>query len=315
MVDLFSNDKHYNMKKNTLIILITLCFIFFKQFKANSQCSDFDWEEQPNGKIKVVTYKCYIPNENDFFLNSMQRFFYNDKKNIVKILFYNNLDSSTLTKSQIYYYNMGKLIELDYFDKNNKLFSKIIFKYNKKGDKVEEIRTHDTVNTTTKFKYDKKGNQIEQGFYSTKNGKLYSVVNFNYDSRGNNIKEERRSVTKNILNSYTFKYDDKKNLIETIQYQKGEYQNLTKKWSFKYNAENKKIQEIITDSGFYSRFTYSYDINNTIIEKCNYGSDGSLFSKILYQIQYDKFKNWRLITSIDNNNKVIFFAKREIEYY
>jgi len=100
-----------------------------------------------------------------------------------------------------------------------------------------------------------------------------------------------------------YKYDDKKNMIETaISRSDGKSYNFT----YKYNFRGNKIEEVSTNKGTQGyKNSWKYDDKGNKIEECRYYSDGHLIEKKAYTYKYDNKGNKIEEGTYDSNGGVM----------
>ena len=252
--------------------------------------------------------------------------------------FYDKLNNNTITKAFDQYSNLlytlkylfenKKLIEESKFDKNDKIKYKFIYTYDSKGNRVSEKLYENsygnlTFKYTTTFEYDKNNNLIKNKTlfaYSDREkcDECYSGTRYKYNPNNTIIEVEGYYHSKtedSPFTKQTYKYDDKKNWIESEFWK---FENKQKKYvlvysekkDFEYYSQNassqqKKVDVIATTS-------YSEESNKNVNqdesnEKLDYDVDGILESKTIYIningftkrkfIRYFKSQN---ISTIDN---------------
>ena len=142
------------------------------------------------GVLYSETY--YIRDENGFL--TTKKTIYIKNKSSEKVDYINNSNGKTI--KQIDYDNNGKILG------RKELF------YNKKKELIQTIssRTNIEFYNNFKFKYDSKGNRIEEKNYS-KNGKITYNWNYQYD-RNNRRKMISEGYKNKINNIASFSYDE-----------------------------------------------------------------------------------------------------------
>ncbi|MDD5569887.1 MAG: hypothetical protein PHD97_01905 [Bacteroidales bacterium] len=203
------------------------------------------------------------------------------------------------------YSEKGKLSEYIFYDfKDGSEQTKIIYKYDNTGRKTEEFRySSSNLNKHKKYIYDSKGNLIEETRLKYDGSIVYRIV-FSYDTSGRKT-EERKSGGNDIVDKIdTYKYDEAGRLIELInlvpaismkiiyKYQYDNKGNLITEKKFTgerldyeytstFDEKNRKIKEIKTypagDNIYY--VTYSYNINDSIIEETYFDKNDKLTNK------------------------------------
>jgi len=140
---------------------------------------------------------------------------------------------STFIEKTFYKYNSkgNKIEEIHYHpDSTPEL---ITFKYNLKGKKIEKRwrDAHHEIDHLATFRYDKKGNKIEKRWSET-NGSLIKKETYLYDENGNKTTEEIISIEDSMSERRTFKFDDRHNLIEEFRYNSDD--SIPHRYTYKY---------------------------------------------------------------------------------
>jgi hypothetical protein len=191
--------------------------------------------------------------------NSIQ--FYNKEGNITQ-----NLHTSFLSSGQTEWKNVTT--------------------YDNANRKVEEMQFDENGNLAMTYKtmYDNKGNLIEEnncGFTSEDPNLLNVRTRSFYDELGNTVKRETRLCKGKIIETTELKYDEHRNIIESIDFDA--YMTSTKT-------------------------TYRYDSKHFLIEEWK-GSESTT-----YKYKLGKRGNWT--TRYTYKNGIIgIVEKRDIEYY
>jgi hypothetical protein len=92
-----------------------------------------------------------------------------------------------------------------------------------------------------------------------------------------------------LLNRYTYVYDDKRNKIEENKYNR--------------------------DSTLSLRHLYKYDVHGNAVEELRYNSKGILVGKMLIKYDFDKAGNWIKQTELTADNVPFASKERLIEYF
>jgi len=114
---------------------------------------------------------------------------------------------------------------------NGILYSKYVYKYDDKGNKMEMNQFDSNGNLKLKdtYKYDDSGNQIESNWYDSK-GKLIYKSTYQYDKNKNKI--ERKSVFSGSREHkliYKYVFDDFDNWIIKLEYEDDKPQVITER--------------------------------------------------------------------------------------
>ena len=157
------------------------------------------------------------------------------------------------------------------------------------------------------YGYDKMGYKYRDGFYR-----------FIYDNNGNEIEHENLNSNSQLLERFTYKYDSRGNIIETVRYDPDprvkEY-NWRETSKFNAGGDEKETYEYDANGKLSSKSFTKYDDKGNEIESTVYNSDGSFDLKIAYSYEYDNHGNWLRKIQYNGNGIQVIEFKREIEYY
>lgn len=128
-----------------------------------------------------------------------------------------------------------------------------------------KVKTHETVSYNLQEKFGVLQKSISRKSLTT------------YNDNGIKLKEVFYSADNSFLYENIYKYDDKGNLIESVE--PTSYIRL-----FKYDDKNKLIEEASykRDGSLVNKYIYKYDDKNNLIEMSEYNSVGSLERKAFY---------------------------------
>lgn len=193
----------------------------------------------------------------------------------------------------VYLFNdVGKKTESACYEKNGDLSSKTGFKYNVKGNLIEEVE----YNADNSIKYVRIHDYNEDGKecaikQSCTDGSIFLETTFKYDDKKNMIEEVDYNADNSIANKTTRKYNDKGKEIEYVRYINGK--SMEEKLDLLYDDRGNIIEVIfyVADGSIYSKGKSIFDENNKKIEELRYNTDGSLYSRSIKK--YD-----------DNGNKI-----------
>ena len=327
-------------------------------------CSTWKYDEKGN-KIEEIWYT-------DGYATTKQTWKYNEKGNRIEYIRYDD-ETMSIKKNMIsyeegergnrvktiwceyefgktfnverYYNEHEKLIEAIYYGENGNISKKQTWKYDDKGNKIEDIQYENgKIIFEDTWKYDDKGNEIEYISYHNKgNRKIVSMkTTSKYDDKGNKIES---TYYEDQYGNIISKYDDKGNRIEYIRYDRNGKIDIKETW--KYDSQGNKMEEYEGKQyrkkwqEAFSKFIY--ENNRTTIEKVTY-SDGNIsgeetwrydekgnlievlekkkqntgkWQEELTKYEYDDQDNWiQEMIFIQRGKKQIIHKKyREIEYY
>lgn len=199
-----------------------------------------------------------------------------------------NLKGKVMTLTETAYSIIEKSGEVQ---KGN-FVSKFNYKYDNKGDKIEEKLYNPDGSLTQKstYEYDESGNQIVESRYNS-TGSLTQKFTYEYDNNGNLSLGNGYNSNGRLWGKFRYAYDDRSNLIEESM----------------YNQDNKLSW----------KFTYKHDDKGNQIEMnyYNYIQDTSFLEKTIYKYgDYDITGNWLKKTTFEND-KPKGITERKIEYY
>jgi len=184
------------------------------------------------------------------------------KGKVKKVISYSNLMSKPDIKLFDIYGNWIEHVSYSFPPGINQwVMSKMIFKYNTSG-----VMTGQTL-------YDHNGG-IQEDYYDR----------FKYDDKGNII--ERTRYTSDRKLNMSSKFDSNGNMTEISWYDS--QGTVMLKSIYRYNDKGKLIEEVSESKGYFSgktRTVYQYDVNQNLIVKSVYGTDGSLSEK--FTSKYD----------------------------
>lgn len=214
--------------------------------------------------------------------------------------------------------------------------------FDEKGNKTLDVNYNQEgkIVKNNQYQYDSAGNLITSLHYDP-DGLLYSSLTFKYE---NNI-----LIEKNITYyqdgapmKYKFRYDQKGNLIEEIDYDG--HGNLFKGWQYSYNKNDQVTEErfYLPYGCLYEKAKFEYDLHGNLIKEQHFDMEGKLYRELhfaydkegylveesktqyrgrlfctetfSYQYQFDHNGNW-VNKKVNTNNNYSHTVVREIEYY
>src|SRR3989339_340573 len=184
--------------------------------------------------------------------------------------------------------------ELDGKSKKNNLESKIIKRYDTKGNLLTEnvymkIQQKEFLYSQVVYKYDDRGNQVEINFIGL-NDSIEGKQVCKYDTKGNRIEEEGYKADGKFGGKSILLYDDQGNLIK----RQNLIINIESIINYMYDSKNNIIEENRYNSGdsLYMRIKYTYDEKNNQTSLNKYNPD-KLIQSITYKYEnFDKNENW-----------------------
>ena len=140
---------------------------------------------------------------------------------------------------------------------------KILYKYDKNGNKIEEttIFLLDGKEYKMRFQYDK-FNRLESKMSMDKNDSINYKFEYQYNEKGNLINEITYTYIFDSvrISKYEYQYDDQNNLIETINYEDNDI--ISRKESCKYDEFGNLIE-----SNSYSKYYDEYNKTEYIFSR------------------------------------------------
>jgi hypothetical protein len=162
-----------------------------------------------------------------------------------------------LLSKVIYKYNeKGNLTEQSKYNSDGSLDSREIHKFDTKENEIEWTKYEDgSLKSTVTYKYDDTGHKIESNFDGT------YITKYKYNSKGNQI----ASYSMLFENRDTSIYDERNNIIENYQYGTTQIKTL-----YSYDEMNRLIKSICTredEKSLIYETAYKFDNKGNVIEK------------------------------------------------
>ncbi|GJQ07770.1 hypothetical protein CAPN010_19280 [Capnocytophaga cynodegmi] len=306
-------------------------------WNSNSSSTKSIWKY--NEKEELIEYIRY----EDETVSRKEKHIYKEvgeRGNLVKTIWCEYKFGETFNVER-YYNEHEKLIEEIHYEENGTISSKETWKYNDKGNKIENIWYNKNGKIVKKTsKYDDKGNLIEETYYD-RFGKEF----LKYNDKGNLIEEIKYNRNGKIDFKETREYNNQGNLIEEIRYRRDGKIDFKETW--KYDSQGNKMeryegrQDRKKWQEAFSKFTY--ENNRTTIERVRY-TNGNISSEEtwrydekgklievserkkqntgkwkeeLTKYEHDDQDNWiqEMIFKQQRNKQIISKRIQEIEYY
>lgn len=220
------------------------------------------------------------------------------------------------------------------------LSSKTIFKYDLKGNIIEEIeyKSSGDVSRKTISSYNEDGDLIEELQFNA-DGSNDDRFTYKYEFINNCKIIERKAYDKNgnLIVKILFNYSENGKLLELIRYNSNG--DLSGREIYKYNNIGKLAEENWISSGgsIYKIFIYKYDDKGDLVETKEYDGNinhiegimkyengniiedsefvnGNLRQRITYTYEFDKIGNWVKQTKFENTFPK-YVIEREIKYF
>lgn len=220
------------------------------------------------------------------------------------------------------YDDKNKATRWDFKFENTTENSITTFKYDGKGNKIEEneVANDKKYSGRMVYKYDGKGNEIEETSYST-DGKVTGITTFKYDDKGYQIEWVSKKGDGQLTWKLTCRYDNNGNKIEGASY----HSEMGPDYHWTEKNDNKgRLTERTTykpGGGIKEITKYKYDDWDNTIESIAYNPDGSIdtagwnsFTEFEYDNKGNAIKETRY--KMKNGKKVMTeIAERKLEYY
>ncbi|MCB9173130.1 MAG: hypothetical protein H6589_00825 [Flavobacteriales bacterium] len=248
-------------------------------------------------------------------------------------------DGNTITKKTTKYINENTVLEYEEEYCDEATYKKK-YRYDDNGKKLEEKTYHNNIfDQGTTYIYDERGNIIKEHYFNNEDDWTDTISE--YDDENNLIKYSRFSFTGIFECCYTYKYNNKKQLIEQLHFspddktlhcvtiykyddfgntiEESEYSpngDLTTSTTFKFDANSNLIEKSIYDSDVDKtsiKASYKYNNFGELIEEFQNDAENGYYKTIKFE-DYDEHGNWLKSFSIDVN-KEIHYLERQIEYY
>ena len=159
--------------------------------------------------------------------------------------------NTTFQKYSYKYDTKGQIVEENAYDSNGVFVQKSIYEYNSDG-KIEECREFDREGKLiSSKKYDSKGNIIEKNTYN-KNGKMRDRELFKYDLGKKTVEKNTYDSERNFKKKEIYKYNSKGNEIEYNSFNLEEmfdWKCITSQ--YEYDQRNNWIKRTINDGDNY----------------------------------------------------------------
>lgn len=237
--------------------------------------------DKKNNEIGIIEIKY----PNDTLKTWVKR--YDNSGNQIELLIYDNKDSLLRHSKSIYnqFNQITELIILQSRKEKNQII-KAEYLYDNSGNRIKRTSIYkDGSKTEWLTKYDNKGNETEWMVYD-KNGKLERRDIYFYDENSNLIKEKSFNSNNILESSGTFKFDNKGNEIEYVEYL---YDSIISKEIYIYKEE-KLVTKTYNSKGELKSTTElisKFDNNENLIKELLF-TNGKLEKIKEYKIEYYK---------------------------
>jgi len=251
------------------------------------------------GKVKTVAYKEYDISLKDgkpgVKLNDTGFNVYDRDGRLIDQLTYTPDGSYSLKCT--YRYEGAKAIEWDakIDSKDWKIDARTTFKYDKKGNKIEQITIDKDTSKSQKtvFKYDSKNQKTAEVHFSL-SGKLMSTTAYKYDSSGKQVECTESMGDGKIFYKLTCEYDRDGNKIAGGNYNLANEKPA--KWTRKNDVKGRctEMTDYKSDGSFDKKTIYTYDDKDNVLLQISYNEDGTVCDKcynVARTFEYDTAGN------------------------
>ncbi len=154
---------------------------------------------------------------------------------------------------------------------------------------------------------------IEVYDYGFEITRLDFKVIYKYDDKGNMIEEDEYEKGINFVEKILYTYDDKRNITKITNCRPVD--SVSGMSVFKYDSAGNEIEDsIVYGNGSFGRFTKKFDYNGNQIEMKTYTERSKLPRTSKYIYVYDKMGNYVKEVNYENG-KPEYITERKIEYY
>ncbi len=209
------------------------------------------------------------------------------------------------------------------------LYGKHVTSYDKNGNETlrRSYNAHDSINfpdLVWDYKYNEKGDKVEENIYNADGSLSWKTV-FTYNISGLLIETNRYPESGILMQRDIFKYDSAGRRIEYRSYDGNGGKNGES--FFRYDAQNRLIEEQEEDyapSGYITKVSRKYDGQNNLAERLEteirvVDNKEVQFPRSNYfrYSQYDDHSNWINMSEAISSRGITdtFVYRREISYY
>ena len=199
--------------------------------------------------------------------------------------------------------------------------SRVTFKYDDKGRKIEQDEASEKKEDSRKiiYTYDDKGNETGEDEHFG-NGREW-ITNFKYDDKGRQTEYTQRDPAGKLQMKMTQEYDDAGNRISGTTYMRDTLAG--EKWTAKNDSKGRCIELLsyAADGSIRSKNIMKYDDWDNMIEDLHYRPDGSIDTagwNTYTEFEYDNHGNAIKETAykLKAGQKVMTgVAEKKYEYY
>jgi hypothetical protein len=303
------------MKKIVLMILVII-FCVEILFSSNRDMYLRAYYEEENFTVKGNFRKCtlieYYCDSHSLRKKSIHIFKFDINGNLNQRIAFKDASKDTLNILNIIYNKDGNFLKQTTCSTNGRIFTTWIYQYDERKNLIEktEYESDTALWSKSTYKYDSNNIQIRhtRTNFPIKGREASSISYLSiFDASGNKIEE--KCYRNDALYSRTiFKYDEYKNVIESINIDNGN--RYYGKTTYKYD-ENKNIIEEINfnnDNTIYDRYKYQYESSGRLVEMKRFfpgmDEEGQSIMRIYKTTyEYDKYGNLKEEINFDEFNK------------
>lgn len=209
----------------------------------------------------------------------------------------------------------GYKSEVNYYDKEHKLYQKVMYKYNanRKRTSRDVYDSEGKILQKNIYVYDQKGHKKSYKGYNAK-GEVVELFMYKNDDKGRELEEYCTKTNYSVCGKYTHSYDEQGRVVQLCRYTKtvGDADNCEK---YTYDK-----QGLITQTEFYEKnslvhkLIFEYDKSRNEISERMYDNNGDFVQEKEFVYKYDSKGNWvERVEYIDGFPRTV--AVRDIKYY
>ena len=280
-------------------------------------------ESQLIGQVKSVTYREFEFAENEGETKSLVDSGCNIYDRAGHLVIQNEYYADKAPKWHcIYKYdNQNKPQEWYLHIYDDDLITTTIFKYDTKGNKIEQTTTDSGKTSMSKitFKYDDRGNELESDMYDN-DGKLKQVINYSYDQKGFQVSYTEKDPDGAVFSKLTCAYDANGNKTGGADYSSDT--DLENKWVQTNDVLGRRIETdyFLPDGSLIEKRKIRYDDHGFPVEYNTYKKDGKLDEEKSYSFTNDYDKTGNIISQTEvrwkNGKRIpVTYSEYIISYY
>jgi hypothetical protein len=192
-------------------------------------------------------------------------------------------------KNETDYDNNGRMNEIQGYSAENVLVIIKTFKYDISGNMISKTSMDGSGKklNVESYKYDNKGNKTEIEINNIDNKYKYKYK-FNFDNENNLTLMQRIYGDTEIIETYTYKYDNNRNNIESEYISKGTVHTVL---ASKFDENNNKVEQILKlwDGSLSSKTTWEYNSTGVVTGEKQWNvQNGQVSQETKYFYEYFK---------------------------